>query len=581
MYLYDEIDQQLVDERVRQYRGQTQRFLAGKLSEDEFRALRLRNGLYIQRYAPMLRIAIPYGILSTRQLRKLAEIARRYDRGYGHFSTRQNLQLNWPRLEQVPDILAELATVQMHAIQTSGNSFRNVTTDHFAGVAADELVDPYVWCEIVRQWSTFHPEFSYLPRKFKIAINGARADRAAVGVHDIGLHAVKNGEQLGFRVLVGGGLGRTPIVGQVIREFLPWQHLLTYLEAILRVYNRYGRRDNIHKARIKILVKERGIDKFREEVDAEWAHLEHSVATLTSDDIERIETRFTRPAYEKLENEALAVEPGFLSWYKRNVHPHKVPGYAAVTLSLKKTGVPPGDVTSDQMDAIAGLAERYSFGELRVSHEQNLVLADVRQRDLQALWREARALGLATPNIGLLTNIISCPGGDFCALANAKSIPVAQAIQERFDDLDYLHEIGELDLNISGCMNACGHHHVGHIGFLGVDKNGEEWYQVEIGGNQGDTHPRGDGETRPGGHGETPPGGHGARLGKVIGPSFARADIPDVIENLIHAYLQHRDSEAERFVDVVHRIGIEPFKERVYGHAHQRAPRRQRELAVA
>ena len=565
MYLYDQVDQRLVDERVAQFRDQTRRFLDGTLTEEEFRALRLRNGLYIQRYAPMLRIAIPYGLLSSRQLRKLAEIARRYDRGYGHFSTRQNLQLNWPKLEQVPDILAELATVQMHAIQTSGNSFRNVTTDHFAGVAADEIVDSYVWCEILRQWSTFHPEFSYLPRKFKIAVNGARADRAAVGVHDIGLHAVKNGEQLGFRVLVGGGLGRTPIVGQAIREFLPWQHLLTYLEAILRVYNRYGRRDNIHKARIKILVKERGIDRFREEVDAEWAHLKHSVATLTSDDIERIETRFTRPAYEKLENEALAVEPGFLSWYKRNVHPHKVPGYAAVTLSLKKTGVPPGDVTSDQMDAIAGLADRYSFGELRVSHEQNLVLADVRQRDLQALWREARALGLATPNIGLLTNIISCPGGDFCALANAKSIPVAQAIQERFDDLDYLHEIGELDLNISGCMNACGHHHVGHIGILGVDKNGEEWYQVEIGGNQG----------------ETRPGGHGARLGKAIGPSFARADIPDVIEKLIHTYLEHRDSEAERFVDVVCRIGIEPFKERVYGHAHQRAPRRQRELAAA
>jgi sulfite reductase (NADPH) hemoprotein beta-component len=565
MYIYDQVDQRMVDERVAQFRDQTRRFLDGKLSEDEFRALRLRNGLYIQRYAPMLRIAIPYGLLSSRQLRKLAEIARRYDRGYGHFSTRQNLQLNWPKLEQVPDILAELATVQMHAIQTSGNSFRNVTTDHFAGVAADEIVDSYVWCEILRQWSTFHPEFSYLPRKFKIAVNGARADRAAVGVHDIGLHAVKNGEQLGFRVLVGGGLGRTPIVGQLIREFLPWPHLLTYLEAILRVYNRYGRRDNIHKARIKILVKERGIDRFREEVEAEWAHLKHGPATLTSDDIERIETRFTRPAYEKLENEALAVESGFLSWYKRNVHPHKVPGYAAVTLSLKKTGVPPGDVTSDQMDAIAGLAERYSFGELRVSHEQNLVLADVRQRDLQALWREARALGLATPNIGLLTNIISCPGGDFCALANAKSIPVAQAIQERFDDLDYLHEIGELDLNISGCMNACGQHHIGHIGILGVDKNGEEWYQVEIGGNQGETHP----------------GGHGARLGKVIGPSFARADIPDVIENLIHAYLEHRDSEAERFVDVVHRIGIEPFKERVYGHAHQRAPRRQRELAVA
>ena len=565
MYLYDQVDQRLVDERVAQFRDQTRRFLEGKLSEEEFRALRLRNGLYIQRYAPMLRIAIPYGLLSSRQLRKLAEIARRYDRGYGHFSTRQNLQLNWPKLEQVPDILAELATVQMHAIQTSGNSFRNVTTDHFAGVAADEIVDSYVWCEILRQWSTFHPEFSYLPRKFKIAVNGARADRAAVGVHDIGLHAVKNGEQIGFRVLVGGGLGRTPIVGQVICEFLPWPHLLTYLEAILRVYNRYGRRDNIHKARIKILVKERGIDRFREEVEAEWAELKHGPATLTSDDIERIETRFTRPAYEKLQDQALAVEPGFLNWYKRNVCPHKVQGYAAVTLSLKKTGVPPGDLTSDQMDAIAGLAERYSVGELRVSHEQNLVLADVRQRDLQALWREARALGLATPNIGLLTNIVSCPGGDFCALANAKSIPVAQAIQERFDDLDYLHEIGELDLNISGCMNACGHHHVGHIGILGVDKNGEEWYQVEIGGNQGATRP----------------GGPGPGLGRVIGPAFARADIPDVIEKLIHAYLEYRDSEAERFVDVVHRTGIEPFKERVYGQAHQRSPRRQRELAAA
>jgi sulfite reductase (NADPH) hemoprotein beta-component len=557
MYLYDAVDQRLVDERVRQFRGQTERFLAGQLSEDEFRALRLRNGLYIQRYAPMLRIAIPYGLLSSRQLRKLAEIARKYDRGYGHFSTRQNLQLNWPKLEQVPDILAELATVQMHAIQTSGNSFRNVTTDHFAGVAADEIVDPYVWSEILRQWSTFHPEFSYLPRKFKIAINGARADRAAVGVHDIGLHAVKNGEQLGFRVLVGGGLGRTPIVGQVIREFLPWPHLLTYVEAILRVYNRYGRRDNIHKARIKILVKERGVDRFREEVDAEWAHLKHGPATLTSDDLERIETRFTRPAYEKLEDQAPAAEPGFLSWHKRNVHAHKVPGYAAVTLSFKKTGVPPGDVTSDQMDAIAELAERYSFGELRVSHEQNLVLADVRQRDLLALWKEARALGLATPNIGLLTNIISCPGGDFCALANAKSIPVAQAIQERFDDLDYLHEIGELDLNISGCMNACGHHHVGHIGILGVDKNGEEWYQVEIGGAQ-----------------------HPAALGKVIGPAFARADVPDVIEKLIQHYLAARDSEAERFVDVVQRIGIQPFKESVYGHAHQK-PASRREPVLA
>jgi sulfite reductase (NADPH) hemoprotein beta-component len=558
VYRYDAIDQKLVDERVAQFRDQTRRFLAGQLSEEEFRALRLRNGLYIQRYAPMLRIAIPYGLLSAKQLRKLADVARRYDRGYAHFSTRQNLQLNWPRLEDVPEILAELATVQMHAIQTSGNSFRNVTTDHFAGVAADEIVDSFVWCELLRQWSTFHPEFSFLPRKFKIAVNGAAADRAAVGVHDIGLHAVKNGEEIGFRVLVGGGLGRTPMIGVPIREFLPWPHLLTYLEAILRVYNRYGRRDNIHKARIKILVKERGAERFRDEVEAEWAHLKDGPATLNAEDVARVEARFTRPRYKKSGSEPDFSEPGFLNWKRRNVHPHKVPGYAAVTLSLKKTGVPPGDVTSEQMDAIANLAERYSFGELRVSHEQNLVLADVRSRDLPALWREARELGLATPNIGLLTNIISCPGGDYCALANAKSIPVAQAIQERFDDLDYLHEIGELDLNISGCINACGHHHVGHIGILGVDKNGEECYQVEIGGNQAP-----------------------ASLGKVIGPAFARAEVPDVIERLIGCYLAHRDSEAERFVEVVHRIGIEPFKEHVYGHAHQGAARSQREPALA
>jgi sulfite reductase (NADPH) hemoprotein beta-component len=569
MYRYDAIDQRLVDERVAQFRGQTRRFLEGKLSEEEFRALRLRNGLYIQRYAPMLRIAIPYGLLTTRQLRKLADIARRYDRGYAHFSTRQNLQLNWPKLEQVPDILAELATVQMHAIQTSGNSFRNTTTDHFAGVAQDEIVDSFVWCELIRQWSTFHPEFSYLPRKFKFAVNGAQHDRAAVAVHDIGLHAVKNADgEVGFRVLVGGGLGRTPMIGVVMREFLPWPHLLTYVEAILRVYNRYGRRDNIHKARIKILVKERGADKFRAEVEAEWAHLKDGPATLIPEEIERIAARFTRPQYERLPNQDLAglgSFPGFAAWVKRNVHPHKVPGYAAVTLSLKKTGVPPGDATVEQMEAVADLADRYSFGELRVSHEQNLVLADVRQSDLVELWSAARALGLATPNLGLLTNIISCPGGDFCALANAKSIPVAEAIQRAFDDLDYLHDIGELDLNISGCMNACGHHHVGHIGILGVDKNGEEWYQVEIGGNQGNAVA---GSTL------------GASLGKVIGPSFARAQVPMVIEHLIHVYLERRDSEAERFVDVVHRIGIEPFKERVYGNADQRASRR-REHAVA
>src|SRR5882672_4318626 len=567
MYRYDEIDQRLVDERVRQFRDQTRRFLDGQLSEEEFRALRLRNGLYIQRYAPMLRIAIPYGLLSTRQLRKLAEIARKYDRGYAHFSTRQNLQLNWPKLEQVPDILAELATVQMHAIQTSGNSFRNTTTDHFAGVAQDEIVDSFVWCELIRQWSTFHPEFSYLPRKFKFAVNGAKHDRAAVAVHDIGLHALKNAAgEVGFKVLVGGGLGRTPMIGFVIREFLPWPHLLTYIEAILRVYSRYGRRDNIHKARIKILVKERGPEKFREEVDAEWAHLKDGPRRSFPEEVERVAARFTRPAYERLRSidlESLGV-PGFAAWAKRNLHPHKVPGYAAVTLSLKKTGVPPGDVTAEQMDAIADLADRYAFGELRVSHEQNLVLADVRQSDLLAVWQEARRLGLATPNLGLLTNIIACPGGDFCALANAKSIPVAEAIQRRFDDLDHLHDIGELDLNISGCMNACGHHHVGHIGILGVDKNGDEWYQIEIGGNQGDARP-----------------GAKAALGKVIGPSFARADVPLVVEQLIECYLERRDSEAERFVDVVHRIGTEPFKEKVYGNADQAASRRHRERAVA
>ena len=569
MYTYDQIDQRLVDERVGQFRGQTRRFLEGKLSEDEFRALRLRNGLYIQRYAPMLRIAIPYGLLSSKQLRKLAQIARKYDRGYGHFSTRQNLQLNWPQLADVPEILAELATVQMHAIQTSGNCVRNVTTDHFAGVAADEIVDSFVWCELIRQWSTFNPEFSYLPRKFKIAVNGAVHDRTAVAVHDIGLHAVRDeNNETGFKVLVGGGLGRTPIIGAVIREFLPWRHLLTYLDAILRVYNRFGRRDNIHKARIKILVKERGADRFRDEVEAEWAHLKDGPATLTGEELRRIESRFTRPAYENLSDVELPSVPGFSSWAKRNVHAHKIPGYAAVTLSLKKTGVPPGDVTSAQMEAIADLADRYSSGELRVSHEQNLILADVRQRDLEALWREARALGLATPNIGLLTNIISCPGGDFCSLANAKSIPVAQALQEmveqKRDSLDYLFDIGELDLNISGCMNACGHHHVGHIGILGVDKNGEEWYQIEIGGNQGNTRP----------------GGPGASLGKVLGPSVARAEVPGVVERLIAFYLSARDSEAERFVDLVHRLGIEPFKAAVYGNADQRQARR-REPALA
>ncbi len=559
MYVYDEIDQRLVEERVAQFRCQTRRFLGGKLSEEEFKALRLRNGLYIQKFAPMLRIAIPYGMLSARQLRKLADIARRYDRGYGHFTTRQDLQLNWPKLEDVPDILAELATVEMHAIQTSGNSFRNVSTDHFAGVAPDEFVNPLVWCEIVRQWATLHPEFSYLPRKFKIAVSGSAADRAASGVHDIGLHALRAADgEIGFRVLVGGGLGRTPMVGIAIREFLPWRHLLTYLEAILRVYNLYGRRDNLNKARIKMLVKERGPEKFRDEVEAEWAHLKDGPSTLIIEELERIALRFTRPSYEQAPEIELAKSGPIASWVQRNVHAHRIPGYAAVTLSLKKTGVPPGDVTADQMDSIADLAERYSFGELRVTHEQNLVFADVRKAELAALWGELRALGFATPNVGLLTNIICCPGGDFCSLANAKSIPVAEAIQRRFDDLDYLYDIGELDLNISGCMNGCGHHHVGHIGILGVDKDGAEWYQIQIGGNQ-----------------------MPAALGKVIGPSFARVEVPDVIERLIECYLDERESEVERFIDVVQRIGIEPFKERVYGGTPQEPAHRKRRLAIA
>ena len=571
MYIYDEIDQKVVDQRVEQFRDQTKRFLAGKLSEDEFRALRLRNGLYVQRYAPMLRVAVPYGLLSSKQMRMFAHIARKYDRDYGHFSTRQNIQYNWPKLEEVPDILADLASVQMHAIQTSGNCVRNITTDHFAGVAKDEIVDSFVWCEIMRQWSTFHPEFTWLPRKFKIAMNGAASDRAATEVHDIGLHAVRADDgAVGFRVVVGGGLGRTPMVGHTVREFLPWQHLLTYLEAVLRLYNRHGRRDNINKARVKFVVKEHGPQRFREEVEAEWLQLKDGPNTLIQAEVDRVERRFTRPAYARLPERDASLEAllksdtAFRNWHLRNVHPHKVPGYAAVTLSLKPTGVPPGDATSAQLDAVADLSDRYSFGELRVSHEQNLILADVALTDLNALWIEAKNLGMATPNIGLLTNIICCPGGDFCSLANAKSIPVAQSIQERFDNLDYLHDIGEIDLNISGCMNACGHHHVGHIGILGVDKGGEEWYQIEIGGNQGEVRK-----------------GVKASLGKVIGPSFARAEVPDVIEKLIECYLDHRDSEAERFIDVAHRIGPDLFKDYVYGKADPESPRRRRQVAVA
>ena len=555
MYKYDQYDQAIVDQRVAQFRDQTRRFLAGELTEDEFRPLRLQNGLYIQKHAPMLRVAIPYGLLSTRQLRMLAEIARKYDRGYAHFTTRQNIQYNWPKLEAVPDILADLASVEMHAIQTSGNCIRNTTSDQFAGIAYDELIDPRPYAELIRQWSTFHPEFAYLPRKFKIAVNGAVEDRAGTLFHDIGVHAVRDAAgEVGFRILVGGGLGRTPILGHVVRESLPREHLFTYLDAILRVYNRFGRRDNMYKARIKILVKELGLTRFTAEVEAEWANLKDGASTLTQAEIDRVSSFFVDPEYEILsaisaefENRQLESK-AFARWLSRNVFGHKQAGYAAVTLSLKKTGIAPGDATDTQLDAVADLADRYSFGEVRVSHEQNLILADVKKSDLFAVWQKAKEIGFATPNIGLLTDIIACPGGDFCSLANAKSIPVAEAIQRRFDDLDYLFDIGDIAINISGCMNACGHHHVGHIGILGVDKHGAEFYQVTVGGSQG----------------------LDAALGKVIGPSFAQDEMADVVEKLIATYVELR-FEDEHFLDTAKRVGIEPFKARVYdkkiGHA--------------
>jgi len=554
MYKYDEIDQTNIDERVAQYRDQVRRYLAGELSEDEFRPLRLRNGLYIQRHAPMFRIAVPYGLLASRQLRKLGDIAKRYDRGYGHFTTRHNMQMNWPKLEDTPDMLAELATVQMHCIQTSGNDVRNITTDQFAGIAPDEVVDPRPVAEIIRQWSTFHPEFTYLPRKFKIAVSGTKTDRAVVQAHDIGLEFYKNQEgKTAIRVWVGGGLGRTPILGQVIREHLEWQHILTYCEAIIRVYNLHGRRDNIFKARIKILVKALGIDEFRRQVEEEWAHIKDSPNTITETEFERVAKHFEPMPYENLPahdasfDTAVASNPAFAAWVKRCVHPHKMQGYRAVTLSLKPHGKPTGDITSEQMYAVADMADQYSFGELRVSHEQNLILADVKLSDLFPLWQKAREHGVATPNIGLLTDIICCPGGDFCSLANAKSIPIAEAIQMQFDNFDYLHDIGEIDLNISGCMNACGHHHVGHIGILGVDKDGSEWYQVSIGGDQGNN----------------------ATLGTVIGPSFAAEEMPGVVQRLIEVYLRERTPE-ERFIDTVRRIGVAPFKEHVYSKAEER-----------
>lgn len=552
MYKYDEIDQRLVDDRVTQFRDQVKRRIADDLSEEEFRPLRLQNGLYLQRHAYMLRVAIPYGLFNSAQMRVLGHIAKKYDRGYGHFTTRQNIQYNWLNLEDTPDILAELAKVQMHAIQTSGNCIRNITSDPFAGVAGDEVVDPRAVCELLRQWSTLHPEFAYLPRKFKIAVSASQEDRAIVAAHDVGLYLHKNHQgELLADVLVGGGMGRTPILGVIIKRDLPWQELPNYLSAVLRVYNRFGRRDNMYKARIKILVKALGSEEFARQVDSEYEHWVGGNSTFTEAEWQRVAQHFTKPAYQTAS--ALTTQQviqladeidqkAFARWLERNVKAHQVPGYASVVLSLKPHGtVAPGDVTTDQMLAIADLADTYSFGEIRATHEQNLVLADVAQANLYSLWKDAKTLGLVLPNIGYLTDIIACPGGDFCSLANAKSIPIANAIQKRFDDLDYLHDLGDISLNISGCMNSCGHHHVGNIGILGVDKDGEEWYQVTLGGEQGNK----------------------ASIGKVIGPSFYAEDMPDVISQVIDVFVEQREPE-EKFIEAVRRLGIAPFKERVY-----------------
>ncbi|MDH4570625.1 nitrite/sulfite reductase [Pseudomonas sp. BN414] len=552
MYHYDDYDRALVQERVAQFRDQVARRINGELSEEEFLPLRLQNGLYMQKHAYMLRVAIPYGTLSSDQLRCLARIAREHDRGYGHFTTRQNIQFNWIELAEVPDILQQLAEVEMHAIQTSGNCVRNITTEAFAGVAADELLDPRPLAEILRQWSTINPEFLFLPRKFKIALCAAEEDRAAVQMHDIGLYLYRDDAgEMRLRVMVGGGLGRTPILSQQIRDGLHWRHLLSYVEAILRVYNRHGRRDNKYKARIKILVKALGIDAFAREVEAEWQHLKEGPAELTEDEYQRVAVSFDAPSYAHLDDTDLgfgthlARDPAFARWCARNLQPHKVPGYAAVVLSTKSgPEAPPGDVTAAQMEAVADWAERFGFGEIRIAHEQNLVLPDVRKADLHALWLLACERDLATANIGLLTDIIACPGGDYCSLANAKSIPIAQAIQERFVDPAALQDLGELSLNISGCMNACGHHHIGNIGILGVDKGGSEWYQITLGGAQGMQ----------------------SELGKVIGPSFSADEVPDVIEKVVATFRDYREPD-ERFVDTVRRIGLEPFKERVYAKA--------------
>ena len=551
MYRYDGYDHQMLADRVAQFRDQTNRYIDGKLSETEFLPLRLQNGLYVQRLAPMLRIAVPYGMLSSVQLRKLAYIANHYDKGYAHFTTRQNIQYNWPALVDVPDLLADLAEVEMHAIQTSGNCIRNTTTDQFAGAAPDELEDSRAYCEIIRQWSSFHPEFAYLPRKFKIAVCGTANDQAATQVHDIGIYIVKgDNDKIGFRILVGGGLGRTPVIGKEIFDFVEKKHLLTALEAILRVYNREGRRDNKYKARIKILVRETGVDEFKKKVIQEWALIKDSSLTLTDEEIDRCQKFFDAPNYQKLGNspaqltDKLHSNVLFAAWHSQNVKPHKVPGYSIVTVCFKQTGVAPGDVTDRQLEQIADLSDHYSFGEIRISHKQNIVMADVRQDQLFELWKALESEATASHNLGLLTDVICCPGGDFCALANAKSIPIAESIQRKFDDHEELTTIGEMNLNISGCMNACGHHHVGNIGILGVDKKGEEYYQVSLGGSSKNN----------------------ASLGKIIGPSFAQEEIPDVVETIVGVYKDKRNDD-EKFIDTYNRIGINPFKEKVYAKA--------------
>ena len=546
MYLYTDFDQQLINQRVAQFRDQTERYLAGKLTEDEYRPLRLQNGLYVQRYAPMLRIAVPYGLMNTKQLRKIAEIATEYDRGYAHVSTRQNIQLNWPALENVPDILAELATVQMHAVQTSGNCIRNTTTDQFAGVVAGEIADPRPTCELIRQWSTFHPEFAFLPRKFKIAVSALEEkDRAATAFHDIGVYIVRNeAGEMGYKIMVGGGLGRTPIIGSVIREFLPREDLIAYLEATLRVYNLHGRRDNKYKARIKILVKALTPAVFAEKVEAEFEHTREALK-IQPEILKKLDEEFTPFDYQELEDQdftALFAEyPKFKQWFNVNTNAHKVKGYRIVTISLKRAGVAPGDMTSEEMNLIADLADKYTFGEFRTTHEQNISLVDVPQKDLFELWQTLEQHNMARAHIGFITDIICCPGCDFCSLANAKSIPISEAISRRFEDLDTIYNLGELDLNISGCMNACGHHHVGNIGILGVDKKGAEFYQITLGGHAD----------------------HDASLGDILGPSFAADAVPDVIEEILNTYLDLR-TEGERFIDTYRRVGIQPFKERAY-----------------